>query len=64
MNNFNDSCDIEQISNELWELISETESYQVIDWMVDCGASVSVARTNLNKWLRNASESMIMLSGF
>ena len=27
MNNFNDSCDIEQISNELWELISETESY-------------------------------------
>ena len=64
MDNLIDSCDIEQISNELWELISETESYQVIDWMVDCGASVSVARTSLNKWLRNASESMIMLSGF
>ena len=27
IDNFNDSCDIEQISNELWELISETESF-------------------------------------
>eukprot|EP01052_Picozoa_sp_SAG31_P001518 SAG31_NODE_51_length_30464_cov_16.835628_5_plen_133_part_00 len=49
---------------KLWEMLSENEQYEVTEWMLDTGASTTVAKTALNRWLSKAEDSTIILSGF
>eukprot|EP01052_Picozoa_sp_SAG31_P054150 SAG31_NODE_14254_length_818_cov_1.257302_1_plen_149_part_00 len=56
---FDDDDHIMNVTSSLWELLSETESYSIIEWLVDSGAPASVAQAAVNRWLRQEDMELV-----
>ena len=51
--------------DKFWELLSETDQYTIIEWMVDTGCGTIVAHSSqADRWLQNSRKSTLVMNGF
>ena len=50
--------------DKYWKLVTETEKYAIIEWMIDTGCSTVVAHSTFNRWLQNRKKSNMVMNGF